>query len=111
MLCTAFPFARFQLPGIRTGVALNPATPLEAVTNVWYLTDLLVGMTVGAGFGNQQQAGMGPKIAAGRAESTAAIWKSRSHWRNHRRDDRGGRPGRRNGLVRGLGSVQRAGAR
>jgi len=42
MLCTAFPFARFQLPGIRTGVALNPATPLEAVTNVWYLTDLLV---------------------------------------------------------------------
>ena len=40
--------------GTRTGVALNPATPLEAVTNAWYLSDLLVVMTVGAGFGNRQ---------------------------------------------------------
>lgn len=40
--------------GIRTGVALNHATPLEAVTNVWYLSDLLVVMTVGAGFCSRQ---------------------------------------------------------
>ena len=40
--------------GTRTGVALNPATPLEAVTNASYLTNLPVVIMVGAGFGNQQ---------------------------------------------------------
>jgi len=55
--------------GARVGVALNPATPLEGVTNVLHLTDLLLVMTVDPGFGGQQYlAGMEPKIAAARAE-------------------------------------------
>ncbi len=55
--------------GARAGVALNPATPLQAVANVLHLTDLLLVMTVDAGFGGQQYlAAMEPKIAAARAE-------------------------------------------
>jgi ribulose-phosphate 3-epimerase len=55
--------------GARVGVALNPATPLEGVTNVLHLTDLLLVMTVDPGFGGQQYlAAMEPKIAAARAE-------------------------------------------
>ncbi len=55
--------------GARAGVALNPATPLQAVTNVLHLTDLLLVMTVDPGFGGQQYlAAMEPKIAAARAE-------------------------------------------
>ena len=55
--------------GARAGVALNPATPLEAVTNVLHLIDLLLVMTVNPGFGGQQYlAAMEPKIAAARAE-------------------------------------------
>lgn len=55
--------------GARAGVALNPATPLEAVTSVLYLVDLLLVMTVNPGFGGQQYlSSMEPKIAAARAE-------------------------------------------
>ncbi|MFP5020064.1 ribulose-phosphate 3-epimerase [Pseudonocardia phyllosphaerae] len=55
--------------GARAGVALNPATPLDAVTNVLDLTDLLLVMTVNPGFGGQAYiASMEPKIAAARAE-------------------------------------------
>ena len=55
--------------GARAGVALNPATPLEAVTNVLHLIDLLLVMTVNPGFGGQQYlAAMEPKIAAARTE-------------------------------------------
>lgn len=55
--------------GARVGVALNPATPLEGVTNVLHLTDLLLVMTVDPGFGGRQYlAAMEPKIAAARAE-------------------------------------------
>ncbi len=55
--------------GARAGVALNPATPLQAVTNILHLTDLLLVMTVDPGFGGQQYlAAMEPKIAAARAE-------------------------------------------
>lgn len=55
--------------GARAGVALNPATPLEAVTNVWRLTDLLLVMTVEPGFGGQQYLSeTESKIAAARAE-------------------------------------------
>ncbi|WP_206428709.1 ribulose-phosphate 3-epimerase [Mycolicibacterium stellerae] len=55
--------------GARAGVALNPATPLEAVTNVLDLVDLLLVMTVNPGFGGQQYlATMERKIAAARAE-------------------------------------------
>ncbi|WP_198957211.1 ribulose-phosphate 3-epimerase [Mycobacterium lehmannii] len=55
--------------GARPGVALNPATPLEAVRNVLHLADLLLVMTVNPGFGGQKYiASMEPKIAAARAE-------------------------------------------
>ena len=55
--------------GARAGVALNPATPLEAVTNVLHCVDLLLVMTVNPGFGGQKYlAGMEHKIAAARAE-------------------------------------------
>jgi ribulose-phosphate 3-epimerase len=54
--------------GVRTGVALNPATPLSAVENVLDLLDLLLVMTVNPGFGGQSYiATMEPKIAAARA--------------------------------------------
>jgi ribulose-phosphate 3-epimerase len=39
--------------GARAGVALNPATPLEAVRHVVDLIDLLLVMTVNPGFGGQ----------------------------------------------------------
>lgn len=55
--------------GARAGVALNPATPLEAAVHVLDLTDLLLVMTVNPGFGGQRYlAGMEAKIAAARAE-------------------------------------------
>src|SRR3954453_20910265 len=55
--------------GARAGVALNPATPLEAVLNVLDLVDLLLVMTVNPGFGGQQYlSSMEPKIAQARAE-------------------------------------------
>jgi ribulose-phosphate 3-epimerase len=55
--------------GAREGVALNPATPLEAVTNVLDLVDLLLVMTVNPGFGGQKYlSSMEPKIADARAE-------------------------------------------
>ncbi len=55
--------------GAAAGVALNPATPLEAVSHVLDLTDLLLIMTVNPGFGGQRYiASMEPKIAAARAE-------------------------------------------
>lgn len=39
--------------GSQAGVALNPATPLQAVENVMDLVDLLLVMTVNPGFGGQ----------------------------------------------------------
>jgi ribulose-phosphate 3-epimerase len=55
--------------GARAGVALNPATPLEAVVNVLDLVDLLLVMTVNPGFGGQRYiASMETKIAAARRE-------------------------------------------
>ena len=49
--------------GARAGVALNPATPLESVTHVLDLVDLLLIMTVNPGFGGQRYLGsMEPKI-------------------------------------------------
>lgn len=53
--------------GAKAGVALNPSTPLEAITNVVDLLDLLLVMTVNPGFGGQRYiASMEPKIAAAR---------------------------------------------
>ncbi|GFG55653.1 ribulose-phosphate 3-epimerase [Mycolicibacterium agri] len=55
--------------GARPAVALNPSTPLEAVTHVLHLVDLLLVMTVNPGFGGQQYlAAMERKISAARAE-------------------------------------------
>ena len=49
--------------GAKAGVALNPATPLEAVKHVLDLMDLLLIMTVNPGFGGQSYiATMEPKI-------------------------------------------------
>ncbi|HLF40350.1 MAG TPA: ribulose-phosphate 3-epimerase [Acidimicrobiia bacterium] len=49
--------------GARAGVALNPATPLEAVTHVLDMVDLLLVMTVNPGFGGQAYlSSMEPKI-------------------------------------------------
>lgn len=53
--------------GARAGVALNPATPLDAVRHVLDLVDLILVMTVNPGFGGQRYiASMEPKIAAAR---------------------------------------------
>ncbi len=53
--------------GARPGVALNPATPLETVSHVLDLIDLLLVMTVNPGFGGQDYLEtMEPKIAAAR---------------------------------------------
>lgn len=39
--------------GKKAGVVLNPATPIEAITNVMDLVDLIMVMTVNPGFGGQ----------------------------------------------------------
>src|SRR4029079_16208751 len=50
--------------GATAGVALNPATPADAVAHVLDLVDLVLVMTVHPGFGGQQNiATMAPKIA------------------------------------------------
>jgi ribulose-phosphate 3-epimerase len=50
--------------GVRAGVALNPATPPEAVAHVLDLVDLVLVMTVDPGFGGQAYLpSMRPKIA------------------------------------------------
>jgi ribulose-phosphate 3-epimerase len=52
----------------RSGVALNPSTPLDSVRHVIDLLDLLLIMTVNPGFGGQAYiATMEPKIAEARA--------------------------------------------
>ncbi|CAN5498086.1 ribulose-phosphate 3-epimerase [soil metagenome] len=61
--------SRIRDLGARAGVALNPATPLAAVTDVLDITDLLLVMTVNPGFGGQRYlSSMGSKIAAARSE-------------------------------------------
>ena len=58
--------------GVAAGVALNPATPAEAVENVLDLCDLVLVMTVNPGFGGQKYiASMEPKISQVR-DMTAA---------------------------------------
>jgi len=54
--------------GVRTGIALSPATPLAFVEDVLDLVDLLLIMTVSPGFGGQSYIEtMEPKIAKARA--------------------------------------------
>src|SRR5271157_1780301 len=51
--------------GKKSGVVLNPATPIEAVANVLDVTDIIMVMTVNPGFGGQAFiASQLPKIAA-----------------------------------------------
>ena len=58
--------------GASAGVALNPATPAEAVENVLDLCDLVLVMTVNPGFGGQKYlSSMEPKISQVR-DMTAA---------------------------------------
>lgn len=59
--------ARIRSLGAAAGVALNPATPLEAVRHVLHAADLLLVMTVDPGFGGQAYlAPMERKIAEAR---------------------------------------------
>ena len=54
--------------GVTAGVALNPATPLEAVVHVLDLVDLVLIMTVNPGFGGQTYLKqMEPKISQARS--------------------------------------------
>lgn len=96
--------------GARAGVALNPATPLEAVTHVLHLSDLLLVMTVDAGFGGQPYlAAMEPNRGGPRRNRPPRFAnRTRGGRRNHRRNDRGGGPRRRNCFLRRLGGVQRS---
>ena len=58
---------RIRELGARAGVALNPATPIDAVAHVLAETDLILVMTVNPGFGGQRYiAEMEPKIAQAR---------------------------------------------
>ncbi len=40
--------------GMKAGVALNPATPVESVSHVLHLADIVLQMTVNPGFGGQK---------------------------------------------------------
>ena len=50
--------------GMKAGVALNPGTPAEAVSELLDLTDLICVMTVNPGFGGQKFIDMSRKIKA-----------------------------------------------
>lgn len=53
--------------GKKAGVALNPATPVDAVAHVMDLVDLVLVMTVNPGFGGQSYIPLEQKIADARA--------------------------------------------
>ncbi len=53
--------------GMKAGVALNPGTPADAVTDLLDLTDLICVMTVNPGFGGQKFIDMTAKIKRLRA--------------------------------------------
>lgn len=69
--------ARTRSLGVRSGVALNPATPLESIRHVVDQVDVLLVMTVNPGFGGQAYLQtMEAKVAEARrliAESGAQI--------------------------------------
>lgn len=50
--------------GVKAGVALNPATPIEAVHHIMDMVDLILIMTVNPGFGGQSFIPLFDKIAA-----------------------------------------------
>ena len=49
--------------GAKAGVALNPGTPVSAVADVLYITDLVCVMTVNPGFGGQSYIPLEKKVA------------------------------------------------
>ena len=53
--------------GMKAGVALNPGTAPDAISQILDLADLVLVMTVNPGFGGQRFIDMTPKIAAIRA--------------------------------------------
>jgi ribulose-phosphate 3-epimerase len=71
--------SRIRELGLGAGVAVNPSTPIEAVTEVADICDTLIVMSVNPGFGGQSFIGRSVgKVAAarqllGRAGSRAAI--------------------------------------
>ncbi len=66
---------RIRELGVDAGVALNPATPPEAVAHVLDLCSLVLVMTVNPGFGGQSYiATMEPKITAGRRLIVEGGW-------------------------------------
>ena len=61
-------YQRIRELGAHAGVALSPATPVEHITDVLDLVDMVLVMTVSPGFGGQTYlASMEPKIARVRA--------------------------------------------
>lgn len=64
---------RIRELGVRAGVAINPATPVEQVAEVLPVLDLLLVMTVNPGFGGQRYiAGSERRVARARAMLDAA---------------------------------------
>ncbi|GJL85492.1 MAG: ribulose-phosphate 3-epimerase [Micavibrio sp.] len=53
--------------GVKAGVSLNPATPIESIAHVMDMVDLILIMTVNPGFGGQSFIPLMDKIAAARA--------------------------------------------
>jgi ribulose-phosphate 3-epimerase len=53
--------------GVKCGVSLNPATPIESIKHVVGMLDLILIMTVNPGFGGQSFIPLLDKIAAARA--------------------------------------------
>lgn len=52
--------------GVKAGVSLNPATPIESIAHVMDMVDLILIMTVNPGFGGQSFIPLLDKIAAAR---------------------------------------------
>lgn len=52
--------------GVKCGVSLNPATPIESISHVIGMLDLILIMTVNPGFGGQSFIPLEDKIAAAR---------------------------------------------
>lgn len=65
--------------GVKAGVALNPHTPIEAITHVMDLVDLVLVMTVNPGFGGQSFIPVFDKISKARAMIDAESKRSGRH--------------------------------
>jgi ribulose-phosphate 3-epimerase len=57
---------RIKALGVKAGVSLNPATPIEAIHHVMDMVDLILIMTVNPGFGGQSFIPLLDKIRAAR---------------------------------------------